>query len=75
MPSLSKNVSYFLVTGLIGFLITVFLNTVGLRFLGQPAAVPFESRWFSTWAPAYTVWGTLLLIGIGLSLRTLVGQR
>jgi hypothetical protein len=58
-----KNSNY-LILGVVGFVIVLALNCYANIFLAQPAAIPFQSSWYSTWFPNYIIWFVFLSIGI-----------
>ncbi len=58
----------FLYTGLIGFVITLLVNALGILVLRRPTAEFFADDWWSTWFPLYAVWIALSIAGIGRKL-------
>ncbi len=54
----------FLLAGFMGFTIVLLLNLFGGAYLEQPAAMPFQSSWYSTWLPSYIVCFVFLSIGL-----------
>jgi len=50
--------------GITGLAIVILLNLFGNLHMRQPAAVPFQTSWYSTWLPSYILWFVFLSVGL-----------
>ena len=50
--------------GLIGFVIVLFINLIGLFLLQKSTPEFFSDGWWSSWFPAYIVWFIFIAMGI-----------
>ncbi len=55
----------FILFGGIGFFAVLTLNLIGNYLLDQPAAIPFQKLWWSSWFPVYICCFVFFTIGLG----------